>query len=713
MRPAAAGRAGLALAVLWAAAAGGAPSVARAEPPSPALERAGRAFRAGDAARAQAILDARAESSPRAARADLALRFLEGDYAGVLALAARRRPTDDEARLWVARAGLDLGRPGACLAELGALQEAQRPWPLCLRAEALTDLGNPGAGAAWMLAVSAAAGTNLEADAARQAGDEAFARGDLAQAQAYFLRSQRADPAYASDNLRLAEVYLCEDRPREALGRLERQRQVEPGSARVSGAIQALLASRPSLAPDLGAAADAALRAFDARPVPRVPPLARLAGEPLVRVGLLNGAPYVVFRLGSPARDAAAGVSLAAGVDWLACAGTAGSWTLAPFGANPYPAAREFPGPLRLALQDPGSTFGLYRVPHGQGYFFAGTSDRYYRGLLEVGPRRDGRPGLLVVDELGLEAYLRSVVPSEVPAGWPAEALKAQAVAARTAAWDGLGQDRKAGYDITEWREAYSGAGVEARSTDQAVLETRGVVLVGPSGGLDQVYYMDDSGGHTVAASAVWPGPDPGSVGVADCPASSAATLDAFPLDAPGLLHYLDDPYGDVAGWCRNEGSSAWRWILRRGPRGLSRSAERVAGVAGLRAVQGLERDGGGTLESVLLVGVSGSCRVSGDRIRRALRGLKSNLFYAEERHDSSGAVTAFLFHGGGWGHGVGLSQSGARSMAAAGLDDHAILRHYYPRDRIVRRYPYSSGTPLSQWVFSPPRGRGIEGQGF
>jgi SpoIID/LytB domain protein len=77
----------------------------------------------------------------------------------------------------------------------------------------------------------------------------------------------------------------------------------------------------------------------------------------------------------------------------------------------------------------------------------------------------------------------------------------------------------------------------------------------------------------------------------------------------------------------------------------------------------------------------------SSDRIRSAFKGIKSNLFYVELRQDGDGRTGAVIFHGAGWGHGVGLSQSGAKAMAAAGLDERAILGHYFPASTQHRRY--------------------------
>ncbi|MGH7442497.1 MAG: hypothetical protein ACREKE_07490, partial [bacterium] len=385
--------------------------------PQGVLDLAGKDFRAGDFTGARAALDPYVAVSPRIAREDLALRFLAQDFKGVLALAVAEPPGDDEARLWVARSDAALSRWPDCLALLARLKDPERPWPLWLKAEALSSLRDPGAAKACSRALSAAAGTNLEALCALQSAEEAEARGDTATAESCYKHVQRADSSYTLVDARLAHLYLAEGRWREAWLRLKREEAVDPRSEAPRLALTALLAARPELRAAQGEGLDALFARFEARSAPRVMPFLRLPGEPLVRVGLLSGGESVVFRLGPPMFDQAEGLTLAAGSTWVACGGPgAGDLTLAPFGDNPCIAARTFAGPLRLAPLDPSGTFGIFHLSHGLGYFFAGASDRYYRGLLEVSARPEG---LLVVNELGLEAMLCSVVPSEIPKSWP------------------------------------------------------------------------------------------------------------------------------------------------------------------------------------------------------------------------------------------------------------------------------------------------------
>src|SRR5665213_772965 len=611
-----------------------------------ALWAAGDAFRAGDAAQAAAALDPWLSRSVQAAREDLALHFLSQDYAGVLALdlAYPSAANDDEAKLWVARSDAALARWQACLLRLGTLAVPRRPWALSLRAEALAAVRDPTAPDAFSEALSATAGSRLDAMTALMAADLAQAHGDDVAAEMCIRDSQRADPSYSLVNLRLAELYLCQQRWLDARLMLERARRVDPRTLEAQQDLNALLQDQPGQREAVQVGAEDRLGHFVLKFNPRVLPTVLRKGEPLVRVGLLTRAGAMKFSLGGDMVDDARGLTLSASSAWVACTGLNGTWTLAPLGPNAA-GASVLAGPLRLRPLDPATTFGLFGVEHGTGYFFAGSGDRYYRGLLEISARSGG---LLVVNELGMEAYLSSVVPSEVPSSWAPDALRAQAIAARTEAWASLGNYKDEGYDLcpTVACAVYSGVGVENVRSTAAVMATAGIVLERQGGGLASAHYMDNSGGHTLSGADVWTDPESDSVGIEDFPANAEATRKLFPLSPAGLLHYIDDLDGDVGGWSSDEGPSIWRWTLRLTPEELASSVDRRHKVGRPRTVLGLMRSPAGYLENARIVGDDGDFVAFGDRIRSALKGLKSNLFYVESRLDGQGRTVALLFHG-------------------------------------------------------------------
>ncbi len=138
-----------------------------------------------------------------------------------------------------------------------------------------------------------------------------------------------------------------------------------------------------------------------------------------------------------------------------------------------------------------------------------------YRGSFVFRP--DGAGGVETVDMLGLDDYVRGVISAEMPSSWSAEALKAQAVAARTyAITTSVGG---AGFDLySDTRsQMYTGVSAETASTDAAVAATRGQVVTF-NGAPAVTYFFSSSGGHTENIQDVWPGstPEPWLVGVSD-----------------------------------------------------------------------------------------------------------------------------------------------------------------------------------------------------
>jgi len=653
-----------------------------------AVERAGADFRAGDDAAAARELSPWIGHSRSAAREALALRFLDQDYAGVLDLAAKFPEvlSDDETRLWAARAAADLGRWKDCLARLDTLAAPDRPGVLALRAEALAEAGDPAAVPAFSRALSATVGTRWEASTellAAQASEEA---GDDADAERLYKTAEKSDPSYTLVNLRLAALYRRQERWKEARQRLERARHANPAADGPRESLDALMAAIPDQRTSVGRDETDRRKRFVERPCPKAVPAPTLPGEPRIRVGIAPEVDEAVFKLGCERGDAAQGLTLGAGSVWKVRPWRDGKLRLEAVGSKEAPLIVE--APLNLEASDPCSTFGLYGVDRGVGAFFSGRQDRYYRGSLRI--LRSGAK-ISVVNALGLEAYLRSVVSSEMAPSWPLEAQKAQAVAARTFAWGWLLRSQAREYDAcaTDQCTVYTGVGAEDPRTAAAVTATAGWVLQDASGRLSSAHYMDNSGGHTLADGEVWPGGTPASVGVADCPADAKATRALFPVGPAGLLHFLDDGDGDVRSWVAGEGHSAWRWTLRLTSEEID-SGLAGRGIGSLRRVRTLERSDGGFVRKALLEGDRGSLTPEGDRIRGALKGLKANLFYVETRLDTDGSPKAFLFHGGGWGHGVGMSQYGAKAMAAAGKGFREILGLYFPKDRLVDRYAVS-----------------------
>lgn len=264
-----------------------------------------------------------------------------------------------------------------------------------------------------------------------------------------------------------------------------------------------------------------------------------------------------------------------------------------------------------------------------------------YRGAIQL--IADGDE-LLVINRLDLESYLRGVVPSEMSASWPLEALKAQAVAARSYTMTSL--DPFAPYDLcaTVDCQVYRGVAAEQPRTDQAVRETAGVV-VSYAGVTARTYYHSDSGGTVASSREVWGMPVPYLVALADAPATTPHRAWQLRLDGAAL------------------GAS------------LAAAGHALGTVTGLRVVAVTES---GRVSELEVTGTSGSAILRGSRLTALTRswGLKSTRFRVQ-----GGLVVS----GDGWGHGVGMSQYGARALAAAGHDYGRILAYYYPNTGLMR----------------------------
>jgi len=130
------------------------------------------------------------------------------------------------------------------------------------------------------------------------------------------------------------------------------------------------------------------------------------------------------------------------------------------------------------------------------------TKRNWYRGSFLI---YNGGSGLIVINDVDIESYIQGVVPSEMPSRWNSEALKAQAIAARSYAIANMGKRARYGYDVKDTTEdqVYRGASAETIKTNEIVKSTKGQVLV-CGNKVIPAYYHASSGGHTLPSSKVW-----------------------------------------------------------------------------------------------------------------------------------------------------------------------------------------------------------------
>jgi stage II sporulation protein D len=294
-----------------------------------------------------------------------------------------------------------------------------------------------------------------------------------------------------------------------------------------------------------------------------------------------------------------------------------------------------------------------------------GFNGRRWRGELLVSA---GAEGLMVVNRVRMDDYLRGVVPLEIgtSSSGDAAAVEAQAVTARSYAVTRLGGSAR-GYDMTATTQdqVYGGADAETQVGNAAVAATHGLVLL-YGGGVANAPYHANCGGSTAAPQDSWR-------------AAAEPYLQRVSDQIPGTNRYYCDGAPRFR-WTRTFDAEALRGAVARYVRTLP------GGATGIGAVTNV------AVTSVTPAGRVGTLTVDTDRGRWSLRGseiraalrspagelLYSTYFSVDVVSGRSG-VEQLILKGGGNGHGVGMCQSGAIGRARAGQDFRAILRTYYP----------------------------------
>jgi len=340
--------------------------------------------------------------------------------------------------------------------------------------------------------------------------------------------------------------------------------------------------------------------------------------------------------------------------------------------------------PLRLVPPQGGTTVIEDIADH-----WDKRTNREYRGVIEI--RADGAGRLNVINIVDIETYLRGVVPSEMPASYSLEALKAQAVAARGQALIKGRRHDANGFDLcaTPHCQVYGGATSEDPRTDQAVSETRGEVLA-YQGRLADTLYSSTCGGHTVDNEDYWAQqqPVPYLRGVADFEPEDGVGL-MFPLWGEPLKQYLKYAPRVNCYQSRYAKSDKIRWWLTA-PRGqMQEKLTTALGDFGdLLDVRVVERAESGIVRKVVVIGSRKLMPlVGGEAIRKTL-GLQSATFVIEAfREKPSDLPVVFVIYGAGWGHQVGMCQVGAAGLADKGWDYQRILKKYYQGCTVERRW--------------------------
>lgn len=347
--------------------------------------------------------------------------------------------------------------------------------------------------------------------------------------------------------------------------------------------------------------------------------------------------------------------------------------------------ALSFKTEIFIAQANKRSTILIFDIEAGRGKYWASKTDRIYRGKLKVKAIQESC--LQIVNVLNMEEYLCGVLPSEMPSSWPQEALKAQAVAARSEAYRKIKRHKKDGYDFCSGVhcQAYNGAKVETSATNAAIASTTGLVAVYNDKPIDAVY-SNSCGGHTqgnIFASRV------------DVPYlqhkqdSFLSKGFFFPLSALELEDWLASDKLDV--FCNNAAfsrKSNFRWKRLYSRSQLEALINKKKDIGILYSIDIKERHPSSHVHSITIKASKGEFIIEKElNIRTLLGGLRSAMFNIDVKLDKNGAAESFLFYGGGWGHGVGMCQVGAATMAERGFDFREILEFYYTDIKIKKLY--------------------------
>lgn len=275
-------------------------------------------------------------------------------------------------------------------------------------------------------------------------------------------------------------------------------------------------------------------------------------------------------------------------------------------------------------------------------------NDGRFRGSADIVAQKNGL--LCVINRLDLEGYLYGVLHHEVSAWWPMEALKAQAIAARTYALYQRSVSVPNAYDVksTTSSQVYGGSATERNRTKAAVDQTAGEVLT-YEGKVFPAYFHATCAGLTAAASELW-------------------KIDLPPIR--GGVH---------CGFCRLSPHYGWEAQVP-----LSVIEEKMAknnrASGQIIRIEMISQTPSHRVGRVRITGTQGGIEIAAKDLRVWLGGdkLRSTHFTVVVRDDIA------VFKGKGWGHGVGLCQWGTLGQSLLGRSHKDILRFYYPKSEIL-----------------------------
>lgn len=341
-----------------------------------------------------------------------------------------------------------------------------------------------------------------------------------------------------------------------------------------------------------------------------------------------------------------------------------------------------------------------------------------YRGKITLTYRKN--KGIIMVNELGIEEYLYAVIGSEMPISYGKDALKVQAVCARTYAYRQIAEksfgEYEADVDDSISYQVYNNV-TETKETRAAVKETKGKVLT-YKGEVIRAYYFSTSCGHTASVEDVW---QDGAVPYLTGKLQSKKEKNVDLSNEKAFRTFYKDKnfssFDNKYPWYR------WKTIIsgqalgehmktcleeryKKTPSFILTKQEdnafvskKISDIGKVKKLKVLKRGKSGIVKTMEIVGSKKTIKVGAEYNLRVLLApvhetvyradntqmeemtlLPSGFFFVEK----DAKKDLFYIYGGGYGHGVGLSQNGAKAMLDMGYSYEKVLKHYYPGSKIV-----------------------------
>ncbi len=311
---------------------------------------------------------------------------------------------------------------------------------------------------------------------------------------------------------------------------------------------------------------------------------------------------------------------------------------------------------------------------------------RLYAGQMNLQPNAYGTYTL--VNEVPLETYLRGVVPYEIGTNAPTASVEAQAILARTYVLRNVRRFAVDNYQLCADThcQVYYGLNGVAPNTDRAIAATKGMVLTYQNQLVDALY-SSTNGGVTASFSDIWNGEDrPYLKPVVD------ASINIWDLSRQNLAD--ENNFQKFISLQKGFNESDWdlfRWRKETSIEDITKGLQKFLQVKKspyskfktIQAMAVLKRSDSGRILELAVKTDIGVFTLHKDEVRSAFAAPISTLFYIQPLNKGKSSLWGYAFIGGGFGHGVGLSQTGAQNLAKLGWSSPKILQFYYPGTQI------------------------------